>query len=631
MSARGLHLLTSLVVAASASAASATNGPSPATTPPARLWGELRPLDIDLIAPERDQSGFNEFMSPPWSVARYVDIAAVDGRLVTADHWGLTVWSAAPGELPDHEGSIGYFSFPYRAIGEPSKWPIYDLAAAPAPHSIAALAGIGGMSLTLVDVTGAPVVLYQDGGDNGKTGHAVAVAYAGEEAYALLAADPGLHAYKLSAARAATGYVELAPDPNSQHPDVYRGVVAESPSLIRQIAVLDEHVLVANSLGQASLLAMTEVGPLTQLSAFSLSEPIYHLELWRHRGRAFAAVTVESGRLLLFDADPLLAGEASDLGSPLAAVAVSFGLGHAGRLVAADAEGIPALYLASGGEPTHDVSAAATPRDLLLDLRAPTAPRPVAEAAPGDPGYLAHALQFGWVRPLGAGFVGRTLHRAAGGVYDVHAWTPPDEPPAFVGAPPDTCHVGEVYQWTLVALDPEGALVEFSPGAAPAGLTVSPTGEVLWSCTQADIGVHMVAAIAFDGTLEAVAEWTIAVIDGEGSSGGSTSTTGDSSAGDEGTSSAGSEASASASASAGATGGQGGDPEACACRSSGPPPALLVVVLFAFARRRRPGPRSVAVGLGPAPSCGGAGHAVITSAASRRTRSRSARSVPAPP
>lgn len=588
-----LILFFALVTGAASSAARANNGPSPATTPPASLSGELSPLDVDVIAPERDQSGFNEFTDSPWSVARFVDLAAVDGRLVSANHWGLTTWTAEPGELPHATGSIGYFDFPYRTIGEPSQSPIKEFAVAPAPYSIAALAGAGGMSLTLVDIEGAPVVLYEDGGEGNKQGRAIAIGHTNEDAYVLLAAWPGLHAYSLGAAKEALGYVEVAPDPSSQHPGIYRGVVYDLIANITQIAVLDRKVLVADSLGSAALLEMTEVGPLTTLHTFALPEPSYRLELWRHRGRTFAAATVESGRLLIFDAAPLLAGEADDLGLALSAVELPFGHSSAGRIVAASADGIPTLYVSSGGEPAHNADAAKQPRDILLDLRDPTAPRQVAAVASETPSYLAHALQFGWVQPLSVEFVGRTLHRVAGGVYDVHAWTPPDDPPVFVGVPPETCVVGEGYQWSLVAVDPEGASVEFTAEQSPAGLTVSPAGAVVWNCTQADVGAHTVAVAAFDGTITASTEWTLTVVDAGGSTGDPSPTasdTGPVDGGEGGGSSAG-EGSTGEGADAWASSTDApanSEPGSCACRSAGVPSADIALLVLFLRRRRVP-------------------------------------------
>lgn len=60
-------------------AALAANGPSPATIPSPDLWGELQPRDIDVIAPERDQSNVNGLMDPPWSAQWTITVVDTDG------------------------------------------------------------------------------------------------------------------------------------------------------------------------------------------------------------------------------------------------------------------------------------------------------------------------------------------------------------------------------------------------------------------------------------------------------------------------------------------------------------------------------------------------------------------------
>jgi len=505
----------------------AANGPSPAVTPPAELWSELHPLDQDQIAPDRDQSGYNEYMTPPWATRLFMDITGHDGEIWTADHWGLSIWHADPGELPTAAGSIDYFDFPFVEVGEPAKRPIQYIAVAPPPYSIAALGGAkNNMPLTLVDVAAAPFVRYQDGGvGNTKLGRGVAVALTETRAFTLLAAPPGLHAYDMVAAKAAVGYVELAPEVNSEYPEVYRGLIFDD-FVVAQLASDRDLVVVADLTGATALLQISDDGEASTLGEHSLPAAAMAIDLWQHRDHTYAAALIDGSRLLLYRLDALIAGDILDFGAPLVDLKLPIGVSVDARLVASTSDGIPALYVTNTGEPAHNEHATTKVRDLLFDLRDPSSPRLVDPLDLETGHYLSHALQFGWVRPMSVHFVGRTLHRAAGGVYDIHEWTPPDEAPLLLETPPDVCVPGEEYQWAIEAVDPEGAELDYTLVAGPSGIVLSAAGEIAWECSEEDSGENPVSVIIFDGTRETLVDWTISVAHVDSGTGEPMSTTG---------------------------------------------------------------------------------------------------------
>ncbi len=79
------------------------------------------------------------------------------------------------------------------------------------------------------------------------------------------------------------------------------------------------------------------------------------------------------------------------------------------------------------------------------------------------------------------------------------AATPPNRPPVFTSTPQFVATDGQLYQYTAVAVDPDGDPLSFSLREAPAGMTIdSATGLVRWTPTAAQTGVHTVTVLATD-------------------------------------------------------------------------------------------------------------------------------------
>ena len=79
------------------------------------------------------------------------------------------------------------------------------------------------------------------------------------------------------------------------------------------------------------------------------------------------------------------------------------------------------------------------------------------------------------------------------------ATTPPNRPPIFTSTPQYVATDGQLYQYTAVAVDPDGDPLSFSLREAPAGMTIDPaTGLVRWTPTAAQSGVHTVTVLATD-------------------------------------------------------------------------------------------------------------------------------------
>jgi RHS repeat-associated protein len=76
----------------------------------------------------------------------------------------------------------------------------------------------------------------------------------------------------------------------------------------------------------------------------------------------------------------------------------------------------------------------------------------------------------------------------------------PDRPPMITSTtPPQTAAVGQLFQYTVTATDPDGPTPSFSLPNAPAGMTIDPvSGLVQWTPTAAQAGVARVTVAATD-------------------------------------------------------------------------------------------------------------------------------------
>jgi hypothetical protein len=76
---------------------------------------------------------------------------------------------------------------------------------------------------------------------------------------------------------------------------------------------------------------------------------------------------------------------------------------------------------------------------------------------------------------------------------------PENRAPIFVNFPPTSAVVARAYRHTAIAQDPEDQPVSYALGEGPFEMSIDPaSGEIDWTPTTSDIGVHNVTLIARD-------------------------------------------------------------------------------------------------------------------------------------
>jgi hypothetical protein len=96
----------------------------------------------------------------------------------------------------------------------------------------------------------------------------------------------------------------------------------------------------------------------------------------------------------------------------------------------------------------------------------------------------------------------------------VVAATPPNQAPAITSTPPFQATVGQPYQYTVQASDPDGDVPVFGLQTSPAGMTIDPTtGIIRWTPTAAEAGTAAVSVTATDaGGLAGTQDFSITVL-----------------------------------------------------------------------------------------------------------------------
>jgi hypothetical protein len=394
-----------------------------------------------------------------------------------------------------------------------------------------------------VGTPAAPRVVYQDGDPASASGKSCSDAYSATfsgKSYALLACSSpraGVALYDLTAAAAISGtFQEVAPDSNSQYPDIFKsdgnlvttwldGSVTRTKIITRIDGV--ESFVVSNATGGGGFDLWDFSNPAMprRLGGGGGVDAIGPVALWKSGSRYFVAA-VTPAQLQWFEVTRVLKEMASDAGPVLAWVPMPRAFEAQSRLVSSrPGDGSVLLSFASGREPPHEPASVGLAEEALYDVSDPKAPRDITPASSTVngvlTGYWAYSYQFGWVRASGGRFNGPFFYRAGQGVLEIHQWSAPiNLPPVISSTAPTTARVKREYDYQIVASDPEGKALTYEKVAGPSELTFLAAGEVNWVPTAADVGPVPVTVAVSDGKNTVNHSWTI-VVSGPATDGGS--------------------------------------------------------------------------------------------------------------
>lgn len=435
--------------------AEAANGPHPATSTPAALWGELEPVDLPGPPAERDHSGFDEFTQFYYTAHLFAAPCARGSRLFVAENWGLSIWDLSNPASPALTGRFDYDTvgsgWGQKATGEGAKMPVVDLALPPDTGDVALLAAASApMGIAIVKTASkVPFVIYQDAGPNKTSSATYAAAIQGRHYGFSVDGSNALRVYDLDQASALTlRCVEDAPAPSSACPKVFLGSAFQTTFVnpktgkpqdkqLQAAAGVDQLVVTGGVVGFDLWDASQPTKPIHLASGESLAA-VPLATAWKHGGRTLVATVIGpsfadpsvSWNLSVYDVTDLVAGKTTSFAKlssvPLpAAPAVAV----AQLETSLGAGGTPFVSYASGGLFSPSPTAIGIRAEALWDVSEPSKPRDVTPPAQQLDGglvdYWGWSYQFGWAGPRGAVVAGEHVYRAATSLLEVHRWKVP--------------------------------------------------------------------------------------------------------------------------------------------------------------------------------------------------------------
>jgi len=218
-----LAVLAMLLLAVVPAAGQNCSVGSPAFAADNRLWGSLRPGDVDgsltnpvRLAAERDSTFYDGHGLPGPSMPLYSGVDIENGWIFTSTVSGFQIWDASGvnAEKPQRLSSVDLrtggctpnTAF-WAAVPECSEVRhfIWDLDAPPNKDDVLAVAGMGPVGLAIVDTSNktSPRLLYQDSGTGAVApdGSQVRALTIGGRDYAFFASESGLYRYDMTSAR----------------------------------------------------------------------------------------------------------------------------------------------------------------------------------------------------------------------------------------------------------------------------------------------------------------------------------------------------------------------------------------------------------------------------------------------
>ncbi len=469
---------------------------TPLAPAPTDLWGEIEPADgaLTLCSPSgpafcRDSTGFNDavdlYRDFPW----YMGLDVQNGYVITGLAYGLQVWDARTSPAnPAPLGQLALADFPVQPDNPEIKLPLQHVSAPAGIDTVAALAGVAGVGLGVVDLSdkALPRLAYQS---YEKEGQQVYSASLNGRQYAFLAATTGasasgVYVYDLTRALQYDHCAEAAPASGAavNCPGVYLGRLG-SQQIAYYVGGAGNYVVLSMGSSQGF-----EVWDVSQPTAAALrlsglaSTAVYGVAMWQVGASYYLALRTDTdGRIYDVSCIAAAGGCASGLGSPLATRPLD--TGTASFFVTYSQSGAtPFLYFGS-----DDICQGGSQREWLFDVSNPASPRDVSPSNYWGWYYRGNPTGFNNLMPRTGKFVGNDFYRAALSVLDIHKWNPGGSPtPNVYLSGPAYGQPAQPLTFTasaaLCAPSPTGWSWS-APGGTIAGNVNSSSVQVSWSGT----------------------------------------------------------------------------------------------------------------------------------------------------
>ena len=427
---------------------------TPATPAPSNLWSaSLQPAEAS-IPPERDVTGFNEFVQQYSSNPLYYAIDIQNGWAFTAMDYGVKVWDIHSTAVPT--SSTGYLnlnSFPHPGDPNETKEPLQDVSLPAGVDTIGAVVGLAELGVTIVNFSNksSPTAVYQNYNTEAQ---AVYAARINGVDYAFMASPsgglPGLHAYNMDAA-VGLGLCQENGAAHGSCPGVYLGRIgSRTPNYV---AGVDQFVVMSSGATPGFDLydATNPANPTLKLTGIG-DRGVYGVAMWKQGSATYylAALTGPNFsnpsapyQLQIFDVS-CLTGTCSGLPAPLSS-AFPAEPGTPAHFVTFSRNGAtPFLYLG-----TDSKCSLAPQAEWLYDVSNPAAPVDITPAT-GYWGwyYRENATGFNNVMARKGKFNGDYFYRAARSLFDIHKHVGLSRPVADFTWSPQPAYAGSPVQFT---------------------------------------------------------------------------------------------------------------------------------------------------------------------------------------
>jgi len=537
-----LAVLAMLLLAVVPAAGQNCSVGSPAFAADNRLWGSLRPGDVDgsltnpvRLAAERDSTFYDGHGLPGPSMPLYSGVDIENGWIFTSTVSGFQIWDASGvnAEKPQRLSSVDLRTSGctpntafWATVPECSEVRhfIWDLDAPPNKDDVLAVAGMGPVGLAIVDTSNktSPRLLYQDSGTGAVApdGSQVRALTIGGRDYAFFASESGLYRYDMTSARSLNKCLQSS----GTCTGVAKGRVGGFSTAAIFLDALStsggRHFLVSSSLTYEFGFRLWDVtnpeNPTTQ--RLLTNEVIYGLALWEQSGQQYLALHVDGGGRI-YNVTGCLASGCASLPAPIWTGSWStYGQAPVGAtrlfVTFSRSASTPFLYFGQNGQCNGGRQ-----REFLFDISNPASP---IEITPDATFTVANQTidYWGWyypgngpgvgysrVSPRVAKFKGPVLYRVGYTVFDTHVWTQatPTPPNAnFSWADPVYANTPTTFTDTSTGVV-TSRLWTFPAGTTVSSTSTSPTSATFTSTGNKQVTLRVDNAVGFDEETKTVA------------------------------------------------------------------------------------------------------------------------------
>ncbi|HVR10694.1 MAG TPA: PKD domain-containing protein [Thermoanaerobaculia bacterium] len=420
---------------------------TPAVPVPSNFWGEIQPAEgsFTLCGTQgpafcRDSTAFNDEVEPYSQFPWFMSIDTENGYVLTALAYGLEVWDArSTPATPAPLGQLALSDFPVSPANPEIKLPLQHVATPDGVDTVAAMAGLSGMGLAVVNLSNKalPKLAYQSYKKEGAQAYAATL---NGRQYAFLASPSGapsggLFIYDMTTALTYDHCAEAVPATGEtvKCPGVYQGMLGGSSGRISvsYVAGVDNFLVLSSGAGAGfEIWDVTQpTNPSLRLSALP-STSVYGVAMWKQGTTYYLALRTDTDARF-YDVSCIVGGCGSGLGSPLAT-----------RQLDSGTASFYATFSRSGGTPfvyfgSDDECQGGSQREWLFDVTNPASPRDVSPANYWGWYYRGNPTGFNQIMPRSGKFVGSYFYRAALSLFDIHHWNSNGNPSPtiFVGGP----------------------------------------------------------------------------------------------------------------------------------------------------------------------------------------------------